>query len=303
MSLALPAVLAVVLLGLSGCSGAAGPRVLPASSASPIVTDSPAVTPSATVTASPVATETPTPAVTPTATCADGHVTVSQSRATESGPHGSVRVTGSDTVALTFDDGPDPVNTPAMLDVLKACGVKATFCLIGNKVRMYAAVVRRIVAEGHTLCNHTWDHNTQLGSYGQEMIRQNLQETLDAIHSVVPLAPVRYFRAPGGVWTDDYVTVAHELGMTPIDWDVDPCPARLDHPVPRQRQADHRGGLPATAAVADRALPAHRPARAGPGDAAATGLTAGRHGSVRTAAPLTRSPARSVNASSARSKG
>src|SRR5262249_53055555 len=86
----------------------------------------------------------------------------------------------------------------------------------------YADVVRRIVAEGHTLCNHTWWHNSQLGSYGQESIRQDLQETLDAIHFVVPLATVKYFRAPGGVWTDDYVTVAHELGMTPIDWDVDP---------------------------------------------------------------------------------
>jgi peptidoglycan/xylan/chitin deacetylase (PgdA/CDA1 family) len=147
---------------------------------------------------------------------------VNTSPAHTTGPFGVQRTTGSAAVALTFDDGPDPVNTPLMLDVLKACGVKATFCLIGNKVTRYAAVVRRIVAEGHTLCNHTWEHNTQLGTYGPDMIRDDLQRTLNAIHSVVPNAPVRYFRAPGGEWTNDYVTVASQLGMTSLDWDVDP---------------------------------------------------------------------------------
>jgi peptidoglycan/xylan/chitin deacetylase (PgdA/CDA1 family) len=149
-------------------------------------------------------------------------VTVTTAPVNRTGPYGVIRVTGSAAVALTFDDGPDPVNTPAMLDVLKACGVKATFCLIGNKVNRYADVVRRIVAEGHTLCNHTWDHNTQLGTYGQESIRQNLQRATDAIHAVVPGVPIAYFRAPGGEWTQDYVTVAHQLGMTALDWDVDP---------------------------------------------------------------------------------
>jgi peptidoglycan/xylan/chitin deacetylase (PgdA/CDA1 family) len=154
--------------------------------------------------------------------CGGPRQLVTTAPAHQSGPHGSVQTTGSAAVALTFDDGPDPVNTPKMLDVLKACGVKATFCLIGDKVAAYAAVVRRIVAEGHTLCNHTWDHNTQLGTYGQLGIQQSLQRTNDAIHAVVPGVKIAYFRAPGGEWTSDYVTVAHQLGMTPIDWDVDP---------------------------------------------------------------------------------
>jgi len=144
------------------------------------------------------------------------------------GPFGVRRTTGSAAVALTFDDGPDPVNTPLILDVLRQCGVKATFCLVGYKVAMYPDVVRRIVADGHTLCDHTWEHIRQLGSYGRPWIRQDLQQTIDAIHAAVPGVPVSYFRAPGGVWTQDYVTVAHEMGMTPIDWDVDPWDWNFD---------------------------------------------------------------------------
>jgi peptidoglycan/xylan/chitin deacetylase (PgdA/CDA1 family) len=138
------------------------------------------------------------------------------------GPHGSRQTTGTAAVALTFDDGPDPVNTPRMLDVLRQCGVKATFCVVGYKVAMYPDVLRRIVAEGHTLCNHTWRHVMQLGGYGPHLIRDDLQRTTDAIHAIVPAATVRYFRAPGGFWTDDYVTVARQLGLVPIDWEVDP---------------------------------------------------------------------------------
>jgi peptidoglycan/xylan/chitin deacetylase (PgdA/CDA1 family) len=120
------------------------------------------------------------------------------------------------------------VNTPAILDVLRQCGVKATFCVVGYKVAMYPDVVRRIVADGHTLCNHTWEHIRQLGTYGQPRIAQDLQQTLDAIHAAVPGAPVAYFRAPGGAWTKDYVIVARRMGMTPIDWDVDPWDWNFD---------------------------------------------------------------------------
>jgi len=138
------------------------------------------------------------------------------------GLNGSRKTTGSLAVALTFDDGPDPVNTPRILDVLAHCGVKATFCVLGYRVAAYPDVIRRIVAEGHTLCNHSWRHIMQLGTYGPALIRDDLQRTNDAIHAVVPGVPIRYFRAPGGFWSADYVSVAHDLGMTPIDWEVDP---------------------------------------------------------------------------------
>src|SRR3954464_6968769 len=61
-------------------------------------------------------------------------------------------------IYLTFDDGPDPVGTPAVLDVLKAKNAKSTFFLIAEKARAYPAVVERIQREGHAIGNHSLDH-------------------------------------------------------------------------------------------------------------------------------------------------
>jgi len=80
------------------------------------------------------------------------------------GPHGSMTVTGTASVALTFDDGPDPVNTPKILNLLQRNEVKATFCVVGTQVRAHPGLVCRIVAEGHTLCNHSWQHRLDLGT-------------------------------------------------------------------------------------------------------------------------------------------
>ena len=61
-------------------------------------------------------------------------------------------------VYLTFDDGPHPVYTPLLLDVLSRYGVRATFFVIGARAERYPDVIQRIVSEGHTLANHTWSH-------------------------------------------------------------------------------------------------------------------------------------------------
>ena len=137
------------------------------------------------------------------------------------GPSGSLRTTGSAAVALTFDDGPGGW-TPAVLDLLAQYHIKATFCLIGRQVTGYAQVVRRIVAEGHTLCNHTWDHDLLLRTRTPDRIRAEMQSTNDAIHAVVPGVPIRYFRNPGGEYSPQTVGIAASLGMTSLYWNVDP---------------------------------------------------------------------------------
>ena len=74
-------------------------------------------------------------------------------------PHGITRVrTSRPWVALTFDDGPDPRYTPAVLDVLREHGCRATFFAVGSNVDAHPDLARRIVAEGHRLSNHTHDH-------------------------------------------------------------------------------------------------------------------------------------------------
>ncbi|MFI5839056.1 polysaccharide deacetylase family protein [Catenuloplanes sp. NPDC051500] len=136
------------------------------------------------------------------------------------GPNGTQRTTGTAEITLTFDDGPSQF-TDQVLDMLKESGIKAMFCVIGSQVRTHASQMRRIVAEGHTLCNHTWNHDFQLSERKPEDIVKDLVRTNDAIHTVVPNAPIRYFRNPGGNFNHRTVSVAQGLGMVPLYWSID----------------------------------------------------------------------------------
>jgi peptidoglycan/xylan/chitin deacetylase (PgdA/CDA1 family) len=138
------------------------------------------------------------------------------------GPVGSITVTGSSSVALTFDDGPDPVNTPILLDLLGEQGVKATFSLVGWRARDNPDLVRRMLTEGHTVCNHSWQHLMDLGKRPPSYIEGDLTHTNQVIQTAVPGAPIRYFRAPGGNFTTSLVETSRALGMSPLFWHVDP---------------------------------------------------------------------------------
>jgi len=140
----------------------------------------------------------------------------------DAGPGNSLRTTGSTAVALTFDDGPDPVHTPQILDLLAKYQIKATFCLVGQNVVKHPEIVREIVADGHTLCNHTWNHSLTIGKDKPEQIKADLARTSAAIRAAVPDAKIPFFRAPGGNFTDRLVDVAAADGMTSLYWQVDP---------------------------------------------------------------------------------
>ena len=142
--------------------------------------------------------------------------------ATDLGPGASLRTTGSRVVSLTFDDGPDPVQTPRILALLGKYDVKAVFCLVGTQVQRHPDIVRDIVAAGHTLCNHTWDHSLRIGRDEPEQIRADLARTNEAIRAAAPGADVPFFRAPGGNFTERLVQVAGGDGMTSLYWQVDP---------------------------------------------------------------------------------
>jgi peptidoglycan/xylan/chitin deacetylase (PgdA/CDA1 family) len=138
------------------------------------------------------------------------------------GPAKSLRTTGSATVALTFDDGPDPVQTPKILELLAKYQVKATFCLVGSQVQRHPEIVRQIAAAGHTLCNHTWDHSLTIGKKRPAKIQEDLRRTNEAIQAAVPGTEIPFFRAPGGNFTDALVQAAYTDGMTSLYWEVDP---------------------------------------------------------------------------------
>ncbi len=137
------------------------------------------------------------------------------------GPAGSVITTGSEAVALTFDDGPWPDYTPQLLDMLKAANVKATFCVIGKQAQAYPDLIRRIYNEGHSLCNHSWRHDLELDQLDDASIRDDLNATNKAIHDAAPMAQIGYFRAPGGNFDDRLAGIVRSMGMTPLYWYVD----------------------------------------------------------------------------------
>jgi peptidoglycan/xylan/chitin deacetylase (PgdA/CDA1 family) len=141
--------------------------------------------------------------------------------ATNHGPFGSIATTGSQSVALTFDDGPDPVYTPQLLDLLKAHGVKATFCVVGRQAKAYPGLIRRIAAEGHTLCNHSYTHPTGLGLKPRDVMLKEIRDTSNAIRRALPSAVIKYFRAPSGSWSQELINVAASQGLRPLHWSLD----------------------------------------------------------------------------------
>ncbi len=130
---------------------------------------------------------------------------------------------GTDRVAyLSFDDGPGPY-TGRVLDVLAAAGVKATFCEVGQKVTENPTLVQRVVAEGHTLCNHSWDHHSPFDALSAADIDSEINQTQQAMMGAVD-ATARYFRAPEGRFgpADGQVLLACQRARTiPLAWGVD----------------------------------------------------------------------------------
>lgn len=111
--------------------------------------------------------------------------------------------------AATFDDGPDPATTPALLDVLRRHGARATFFLLGERAAAHPELVARVVAEGHEIGNHTW-RDEPTWRLGLDVFRRNLRRTQGVLAAH---GPVRWFR-PGSGWpTRGHVRVAEDEGL------------------------------------------------------------------------------------------
>jgi peptidoglycan/xylan/chitin deacetylase (PgdA/CDA1 family) len=123
-------------------------------------------------------------------------------------------------VALTFDDGPDPAHTPAVLDCLERAGVGAAFFLIGRRAAAAPDVVRRIADGGHDLGNHTWSHRS-LWLAGPGATREEIERGHDAITSAAGRAP-RFFRPPWGLANLAMLPILARLGTPAVFWTAQP---------------------------------------------------------------------------------
>ncbi|MDF3299222.1 polysaccharide deacetylase family protein [Streptomyces tropicalis] len=128
---------------------------------------------------------------------------------------------GSRGVNITIDDGPDPVWTPRVLDVLREQGVKATFCMVGTQARAYPNLVRAVVAAGHRLCDHTVSHDTGMDRKSDAYQRQEIVDAEGMITKASGGVRPMYYRAPGGAFTPYSRSLAASHGMRPLGWNVD----------------------------------------------------------------------------------
>lgn len=121
-------------------------------------------------------------------------------------------------IALTFDDGPGP-HTEKLLDMLAARHVKATFFLIGGNIRGRESVVRRELAEGHAVGDHTWSHPS-LSALSDGALRSQLARTLGEIRRATGRGTT-LMRPPYGATNRRVAVVTHGMGLAQILWSVD----------------------------------------------------------------------------------
>ena len=119
-------------------------------------------------------------------------------------------------VALTFDDGPHPVGTPAVMAVLARAGARATFFVIGEQVRRRPALAAEIVAAGHLIALHGDRHRNQLRLTAAE-VREDLRRGAAAIEDATGGRPT-WHRPPYGIYSRAGLAAAQEAGLRPLLW-------------------------------------------------------------------------------------
>lgn len=127
---------------------------------------------------------------------------------------------GANAVAVTFDDGPHPEQTPPMLDLLGERGVTATFFVIGQNAQRYPEIVKRAFDEGHEIGNHTWSHRF-LTTQTTKSVEKELRATDRAIEEIIGVRPLT-LRPPYGATTPSLAAwAADEFGYQTVLWSVD----------------------------------------------------------------------------------
>ena len=122
-------------------------------------------------------------------------------------------------IALTFDDGPDPLYTPQVLDVLEDYNVPATFFLLGERVDKYPNITRRIINEGHTIGNHSWSH-PDLTTLNDRELSEEIFTTEEVIEETVN-QETALLRPPYGFVSSSLITKLKRMDYKVIHWSLD----------------------------------------------------------------------------------
>ena len=119
-------------------------------------------------------------------------------------------------ISITFDDGPRPVYTPIILNILDSYSVKATFFLIGKRAQLYHYFVRDLVESGHAIGNHTM-HHLNLIELPYEKKVSEILEAQDVLYGITG-EKCRYFRPPGGDYDKDVEEILKKNSMYLVLW-------------------------------------------------------------------------------------
>lgn len=131
------------------------------------------------------------------------------------GPDGT---DGKHHIALTYDDGPSPRNTPALLDALAEHNVRATFFLIGEHVRKQPDIAKQVAAAGHVIGNHTTMH-PNLAKQNATRVREELERCQKTLQDTLGVE-AKLFRPPYGARTPSALKIARSMGLTPVMWNI-----------------------------------------------------------------------------------
>ncbi len=134
---------------------------------------------------------------------------------------------------LTFDAGYENGNTPAILDALKKHQAPAVFFAVGNFIKDNPELIRRIIAEGHIVGNHTMTHPDMSQISSVESFQKELNGVEEAYKSVTGESMPRFYRPPRGIYSTENLSMAKELGYSTffwslayVDWIQDQQPSR-----------------------------------------------------------------------------
>ena len=148
--------------------------------------------------------------------------------------------TGEKVIALTFDDGPDPIQTPKVLKVLKEHQATACFFCIGHKIEGNEKLLQQMVAEGHLIGNHTFDH-VELTKLSDTKAVEEIEKTNSAISSITGYKP-EYIRPPFGKISNKVEEAINMQcvmwSIDPVDWNTSNCSKVVNHVVNNAKNGD-----------------------------------------------------------------
>jgi peptidoglycan/xylan/chitin deacetylase (PgdA/CDA1 family) len=151
----------------------------------------------------------------------------------------------SKVIALSFDDGPDPVWTPRIMEVLRRYNVKATFFCIGDKVNKHPQLVKQLKDEGHFIGNHTYYHTSFFPLLSRKKMVAELQRCDEAIKNAIG-EQATLFRPPFGVTNPIIAASVRKLGYKVVGWSIrsfDTVKSEREVVLRRILKKTHAGGV------------------------------------------------------------